>query len=58
MSFNIGSFSSEEEFIFGDGSVKWIKGEVKAFDEVLTGRGDFCACVGAWGAVSLLEKAG
>jgi hypothetical protein len=30
----------------------------KAFDEVLTGRGNFCACVGARGAVSLLENAG
>jgi hypothetical protein len=38
--------------------VKWIEGEVEAFDEVLTDRGDLCACVGARVAVSLLEKAG
>jgi hypothetical protein len=38
--------------------VNWIEGKIEAFDEVLTGRGDFCACVGARGAVSLLEKAG
>jgi hypothetical protein len=36
---NIGAFSSEEEFVRGDatGAVKWIEGEVEAFDEVLTG---------------------
>jgi hypothetical protein len=38
--------------------IKWIEGEIEDFDEVLTGRGDFCACVGARGAMSLLEKAG
>jgi hypothetical protein len=38
-------------------TIKWIEGKIEAFDEVLTGRGDFCACVGARGAVSLLEKA-
>ena len=38
--------------------IKWIKGEIEAFDEVLTGRRDFCAYVGARWAVSLLEKAG
>lgn len=55
---NIGAFSSEEEFVRGDatGAVKWIEGEVEAFDEVLTGQGDFCTCVGARGAISLLEK--
>jgi hypothetical protein len=51
---------NNENFICGDpeGAVKWIEGEIEAFDEVLTGRGDFCACVGARGAVLLLEKAG
>jgi hypothetical protein len=34
------------------------QGEVEDFDEVLTGRGDFCAYVGAQGVVSLFEKAG
>jgi hypothetical protein len=38
--------------------IKWIEGEIEAFDEVLIGRGDFCACVGAQGVASLLEKAG
>jgi hypothetical protein len=38
--------------------MKWIEGEIEAFDEVLTGRGDFFACVGARGAISLLEKVG
>jgi hypothetical protein len=37
--------------------VKWIEGEIEAFNEVLTGRGDFCASVGAREAMSLLEKA-
>jgi hypothetical protein len=31
---------------------------IEAFDEVLAGRGDFCACVGVRGAVSLLENVG
>jgi hypothetical protein len=55
-----GAFSSDKKFIHGDaeGAIKWIEGEVEAFDEVLNGRGDFCACVGARGAVSLLKKVG
>jgi hypothetical protein len=36
--------------------VRWIEGEAEAFDEVLIGRGDFCASMGARGVVSLLEK--
>jgi hypothetical protein len=56
----VGAFSSEQNFIHDDleGVIKWIEDEVEAFDEVLAGRGDFCACVGARGAVSLLENAG
>jgi hypothetical protein len=56
----IGAFSSDQKLVRGDaeGAVRWIEDEVEAFDEVLTGRGDFCACMGARGAVSLLEKAG
>jgi hypothetical protein len=55
----VGAFSTEQNFIRGDpeGIVKWIEGEVEAFDEVLASRGDFCASVGARGAVLLLEKA-
>jgi hypothetical protein len=56
----VGTFSTEEYFIRGDpdGVIKWIKGEAEAFDEILSDRGDFCACIGARGGVSLLEKAG
>jgi hypothetical protein len=57
---NVGAFSNDKTFIRSnaEGAIKWIQGETKAFDEVLTGRGDFCTCVGARGAMSLLEKAG
>jgi hypothetical protein len=46
---NVGAFSNDKNFICSDaeGAIKWIEGEIKAFDEVLTSRGDFCACVGA-----------
>jgi hypothetical protein len=56
----VGAFSTEQNFIRGDpeGVVRWIEGEVEDFDEVLTSRGDFYACVGARGAMSLLQKAG
>jgi hypothetical protein len=56
---SVGAFSTEWNFICGDreGVLKWIEGEVEAFDEILSGRGDFCACVCARGAVSLVEKA-
>jgi hypothetical protein len=56
----VGAFSTEQNFIRSDPEdvVKWIDGEVEAFDEVLTGRGDFCSYVGSRGAVSLLEKVG
>jgi hypothetical protein len=48
---SVGAFSAEQNFIRGDpeGVIKRIESEVEAFDEVLTSRGDFCACVGAWG---------
>jgi hypothetical protein len=57
---NIGAFLSDENFVQGDaeGAVKWIEGETKAFDKVLTSRGDFRACIGARGAMSLIEKVG
>jgi hypothetical protein len=49
---SVGAFSAEQNFIRGDpeGVIKWIESKVKEFEEVLTGRGDFCACVGARGA--------
>jgi TPP-dependent indolepyruvate ferredoxin oxidoreductase alpha subunit len=50
----VGAFLNEQNFIRDDleGVIRWIEGEVKAFNEVLTGRGDYCARVGARGAVS------
>jgi hypothetical protein len=54
------AYSSEQKFIHGnpDGVVQWISGEVEAFDEILSDRGDFYAFAGARGATSVLEKAG
>lgn len=56
----VGAYSSERKFIRGDpdGVVQWISGEVEAFDEILSDRGDFCAFAGARGVVATLEKAG
>jgi hypothetical protein len=56
----IGAYSSEQKFICGDldGVVQWISGEVEAFDEILSDRGDFCAFAGARGVADTLEKAG
>jgi hypothetical protein len=56
---NVGAFSTEQDFIRGDpeGVIKWIAGKSEAFDEILSDRGYFCACIDARGAVSLLEKA-
>jgi hypothetical protein len=52
-----GAFFSEQKFIRGDpdGVIQWIGGEVGAFEEILSDRGDFCAFVGARGATSILE---
>jgi hypothetical protein len=56
----VGAYSSEQRFIRGDpdGVVQWISGEAKAFDKILSDRGDLCAFAGARGATSILEKAG
>jgi hypothetical protein len=56
---NVGAFSNDQKFIHSDaeGATRWMDDEIEAFDEVHTGRGDFCSCVGARGVVSLLEKA-
>jgi hypothetical protein len=56
----VGLFSSKHNFIRGDpdGVIQCINDEAKAFDEILSDRGDFCAFVGACGAVSILEKVG
>jgi predicted nuclease with TOPRIM domain len=56
----VGSYSSEQKFIRGDpeGVIQWIGEEAEAFDEIISDRGDFCAFVGARGAMTILEKAG
>jgi hypothetical protein len=56
----VGAYSSEQKFICEnpDEVIQWINGEVEAFEEVLSDRGDFCAFAGAHGATSILEKAG
>jgi hypothetical protein len=56
----VGAYSSEENFIRGDleGVIDWISGEVEAFEEILSDRGDICAFVGARGVAAILEKAG
>jgi hypothetical protein len=55
---SVGALLAERNFICGDleGVIKWIEGEIEAFYEVLTSKGDFFACVAARGAISLLEK--
>jgi hypothetical protein len=55
----VGAYSSEQKFISGDpdGVVQWISEEVKAFEEILDDRGDFCAFAGARGVAAILEKA-
>jgi hypothetical protein len=55
----VGAYSSEQKFISGDpdGVVQWISGEVEAFEEILSDRGDFCAFAGARGVTAILEKA-
>jgi hypothetical protein len=52
----VGAFSSEQTFICGDpdGVIQWINGEVEAFEEILSDRGDFCAFAGAHRALSIL----
>jgi hypothetical protein len=57
---NIGAYSNEDNFVLGDpeGPIEWISGEVEAFEEVLSGRGDVSAFSGARGVASILEKAG
>jgi hypothetical protein len=56
----LGGYSSEENFIRGDpeGVIDWISGEAKAFEEILSDRGDICAFTGTQGITVILEKAG
>jgi hypothetical protein len=57
---NVGAYSNEDNFIRGDpeGVIEWISGEAKAFEEILSDRGDVCAFSGARGISAILEKAG
>jgi hypothetical protein len=57
---NVGAYSSEDNFIRGDpeGVIEWISGEAKAFEEILSDRGDVCAFSGVRGVAAILEKAG
>jgi hypothetical protein len=57
---NVGTYSNEDNFIRGDpeGVIEWISGEAKAFEEILSDRGDVCAFSGAHGISAILENAG
>jgi hypothetical protein len=57
---NVGAYSNEDNFIRGDpeGVIKWISGEVEAFEEILSDHGDVCAFSGAREISAILEKAG
>jgi dihydrofolate reductase len=56
----VGAYSSDENFIRGDpnGVIEWISEEAKAFEEILSDRGDICAFSSARRIVAILEKAG
>jgi hypothetical protein len=56
----VGAYSSEQKFIQGDpeGVIEWIGEEGKAFEEILSDHGDFCAFAGARGVAAVLEKTG
>jgi hypothetical protein len=57
---NVGAYSNEDNFIRGDpeGVIEWISNEAKAFEEILSDRGDVYAFSGARGVAAILEKAG
>jgi hypothetical protein len=57
---NMGAYSNEDNFIRGDpkGVIEWISGEAKAFEEILSDRGDICTFSGARGVTAVLEKVG
>jgi seryl-tRNA synthetase len=56
----VGVYPSEQKFIKGDpeGIIEWIGEEAKAFEEILSDRGNFCTFVGARGVAAILEKSG
>jgi hypothetical protein len=57
---SVGAFLSEEKFIRGDpeGPIEWISHEAKAFEEILSSRGNICAFSGARGIATVLERKG
>jgi hypothetical protein len=57
---SVGAYSNESNFVLGDpeGPIDWINGEAEAFEEILSGRGDICACSGASGIAAILERGG
>jgi hypothetical protein len=57
---NMGAYSKEDNFIRGDpeGVIKWISGDVEAFEEILSDRRDICVFSGVRGVSAILEKAG
>jgi hypothetical protein len=57
---NVGAYSNEDNFIRGDpeGVIELICGEAKAFEEILSDRGDVCVFSSARGFSAILEKAG
>ena len=56
----MGTYSSEDNFIRDDpeGIIEWISSEAKAFEEILSDRGDVRAFSGARGIAAILEKSG
>jgi hypothetical protein len=57
---SVGAYSNEGNFVLGDpkGPIDWINGEAEAFEEILSGRGDICAFLGARGIGAILERRG
>jgi hypothetical protein len=55
---NVGAYSSEDNFIGGDpeGAIEWISSKAKAFEEILSDRGDVYAFSGARAVAAILEK--
>ena len=55
----VGAYFAVENFIRSDpeGVIEWISGEAKAFEEILSDRGDICTFSGARGISAILEKA-
>jgi hypothetical protein len=54
----VGAYSLKQKIIRGnpEGVIEWIGEEAKAFEEILSDRGDFCAFADARGVAAVLEK--